>query len=215
MKNYWINVSNRIKQSEKLRFNYIMDKIETGESGDQTQIDALDARIRALEDINGYTVVITEKNGVTGATVKIGADITCTDNNDGTYTANNVKPGTYTITATKSDYSNFSKADVSIDYQHLTQEITMVKAPHTVSGTVKDDAGEPAAIENATVNILDGETIIGTATTNASGEYSISDIISGTYTIQAVKEGYSHTAEEITVNADDLTKNITMITDST
>lgn len=208
MKDYWINLPSRIKQNERLRFNYLMNKLSSDETSDDTKFNELNERVRALEDKNGYTVIVTETNGVTGATVKIG-DINCTDNNDGTYTAVNVTPATYNITSTKSDYNNLTKS-VTIDYQHLAHEITMVHAPHTVSGVVLDDESTPNELEGVTVNILDGETVIGTATTNSSGEYEITDIISGEYSIQAVLTGYSHTEETITVNGEDLTKNITM-----
>lgn len=210
MKDYWLELSNREKQNERLRYNKIMDTIDTGESGEDSKISALEARVKALEDKNGYTVVVTEKNGVTGATVKLN-NTTLTDNNDGTYSADNIVPDTYTLSIVKSDYTSISKS-ITVDSEHLTFEETLNKAPHTVSGTVKDDAGEPVALEGATVNILDDDEVIGTDTTNASGEYSIENIVSGTYSIQAVLTGYSHTAESITVNADDLTKNITMTT---
>lgn len=209
MKDYWINISNRIKQSERLRFNFLMSR---NEELDVRLIalenEELDVRLRALEDKAGYTVVISEINNVTGATVKIGST-TCTDNEDGTYTAENITPDTYTLTVEKSDYETYS-AEIQVDYQHLSFEFELIQSEHTVSGTVTDDSAEPVALENVVVNILDDAAVIGTSTTDSAGAYSIDGIKSGIYTIEAVLDGYTYSAESITVNADDLTKDIVM-----
>ena len=61
----------------------------------------------------------------------------------------------------------------------------------TVSGTVKDDSGEP--VEGVLVQIGDVS-----ATTDSSGDYSL-EVSNGTYYVEASKEGYSQGIKSITV----------------
>jgi len=121
MTDHWASVSSRIKQSKKLRFNYLMTRIVSDEGTDTGKFNALDARVRSLEDTRGYSVVVTVKDeedtAITGATVKFG-NSSFTDNNDGTYTLTSVNPDTYTLTIVKANYENYTASCV-VDYSHL------------------------------------------------------------------------------------------------
>jgi len=64
-----------------------------------------------------------------------------------------------------------------------------VVVPGTISGTITR-ASDGSAIIGATVQALQGTTVVGTSTTNATGNYTLSNVTAGTYTVQASASGY-------------------------
>ena len=75
----------------------------------------------------------------------------------------------------------------------------------TVTFTVKDNAGSPAAIEGAIVDV-NGSRI----KTNASGE-AVFNLRAGTYPAKIKKNGYGTVTETVTVAASAVTKDVTLI----
>ena len=65
---------------------------------------------------------------------------------------------------------------------------------NTVSGMVNNDAAEPAAVENATVQLMKGNVEFAHTTTDASGNFSFSNVPEGTYQIVVKDNGSVTTA---------------------
>jgi len=66
-------------------------------------------------------------------------------------------------------------------------------------GSVVGHVGDPsgAAVPEAKVTATNQGTNISTvATTDASGDYTFSTLVSGTYTVQVTKTGFKHTSEK-------------------
>ncbi len=64
----------------------------------------------------------------------------------------------------------------------ITVPVTFVVSDHhTVSGTLVYASSTPQAMDNCTINLLRDGNVVGTAVTNASGEFSIADVFDGTY----------------------------------
>ncbi|WP_298237586.1 TonB-dependent receptor [uncultured Algibacter sp.] len=84
-----------------------------------------------------------------------------------------------------------------------------IVAAQSISGNVKDQAGIPLAGVNV---ILDG-TSKG-AVTDFDGNYTISSIENGTYTLSATFLGYAKVSQNITINDADVTVNFTMAEDA-
>ncbi|GLI84555.1 hypothetical protein ANABIO32_22650 [Rossellomorea marisflavi] len=59
----------------------------------------------------------------------------------------------------------------------------------TINGTITD-AVSGLVLPNTTVTLLQGATVIATTTTNASGQYSFTNLVAGNYTVQAARTNY-------------------------
>lgn len=128
MKDFWIKLSPRIKQSERLRFNHILNKVE-GLEPIRDKVEELENRIVALEDKLGYKITLTETNGLTGVTVKLNStDVT--EIGEGVYSIENITPGTYTLSATLEGYEDYSE-EIAIDSQHTDFSFTLEVTPET------------------------------------------------------------------------------------
>ncbi|WP_264530669.1 glycosyl hydrolase family 18 protein [Flavobacterium sp. N502540] len=147
-----------------------------------------------------YTVSGTVLNGtapVAGVTVTAtdGTTVlTAVSDTSGNYSiANLVSGANYTVTAAK---SGLSFTPVSTVYAVINSNkilnFTQIVAPiyYTVSGTVLNGT---TAIAGVTISATSGTTTL-TSVSDASGNYSIANLISGTnYTVTAAKSGLSFT----------------------
>ena len=79
----------------------------------------------------------------------------------------------------------------------------------TVSFTVKDDQGTPAAVSGAKVT-LNGKT----GTTGSGGGCNIQGILWGTYTVTVTKTGFEDYSDDITVDGSHTSFNISLTTAS-
>src|SRR5206468_3005773 len=68
------------------------------------------------------------------------------------------------------------------------------------NGNGLQDSGEPG-INNVTVNLLQGSTVVATTTTNSSGIYGFTGLTPGSYTVQFVApSGYVFTTANVGTN---------------
>ena len=145
----------------------------------------------ASEALSGVSVTFS-KSGTTSSAV--------TTEDNGTYSKTSLSSGNYTLTYSKSGYLEMSQlAELSTDNETL--EVATVKqfpdtcaTTGTISGTIKD-AVDDSAVSEVSLSVRSGlnttsGTIIKTATTNSSGNYSLSSMSAGWYTIQFSKSGY-------------------------
>ncbi len=82
----------------------------------------------------------------------------------------------------------------------------------TVEGTVRDGQGAP--IPSATVEARQGDHLFGQAVTNASGEYKITGLEPGTYSLTASKTGHGSQTLTVTVVASGTTSGKNFVLDS-
>ncbi len=92
-------------------------------------------------------------------------------------------------------YRVLSKDAAGNSSASVTQSFTTLVAPGSISGTVRD-AATAAGLSGATVS--DGTR---SATTDASGNYSLSAVPAGTYTVTASRAGYTAASQSVTVVA--------------
>ncbi|MFQ3548583.1 MAG: carboxypeptidase-like regulatory domain-containing protein [Armatimonadota bacterium] len=132
------------------------------------------------------TVVDGLNNAVAGAVITTSSGgYLATTNSSGAYSIAAV-PATYNITASKSGYNPQTINNVTVTAgQTITRNFTITAQQATITGTVKDNANNPIA--GATVTTNTGGY---SATTNANGVYTLSNIAPGTYNITASKTGY-------------------------
>ena len=126
---------------------------------------------------------------------------TVTSDADGEFYQSSLSSGDYTLTYTKSSYINTTmSATLANNYETLrvatvTQLSDTCTSTGAISGTIKD------AVSNSGVTDVslsarsgldtDNGTIVKTATSDSSGNYSLSSMSAGWYTIQTSKSGYT------------------------
>ncbi len=143
--------------------------------------------------------IVTDSVGGTtleGVTVTVGG-ISVDTSADGHYIISGVTGGSYTITAKKTGYGEYSGSVTIIDDQAVFDNIVM--SPQTNSGTVKGivtDSVSGKALEGTTIMIDSVNSI-----SDAQGHYQFTGVSAGSKTIVASKSGYTTYSATISVSA--------------
>ncbi|MDR1931550.1 MAG: carboxypeptidase-like regulatory domain-containing protein, partial [Spirochaetales bacterium] len=108
---------------------------------------------------------------------------------DGAYSISSVPAGTgYTIVVSLTGYRTGTIAAFNVSANVSGKNFTLDRL-YTVSGAITTDDGGSAA--GAKVQLKSGDTNVGSAVTaGASGEYTIPNVLAGTYTIEVSLTGY-------------------------
>jgi hypothetical protein len=145
--------------------------------------------------------------GVSGATVNAlqfgTVKASTTTGSTGTYSIANLAPGSYDMEVVASTFGNQGVSSVAVTANKATTENFALSSPGTISGTVTQSNGT-TDITGATVNVNLGYTVLGTATTNSSGAYSIATLAPGTYSVIANSPGFdgiTKTGQKVTSGA--------------
>jgi len=145
----------------------------------------------ASEALSGVSVIFA-KSGTASSTV------TTVDN--GTYSKSTLSSGTYTLTYTKNGYIETSQS-ATLTADDETLEVALVQlfpdtcaSTGTISGTIKDAVSESGVTDvslsaRSGLNTTSG-TIVKTATSDSSGNYSLNSMSAGWYTVETSKSGY-------------------------
>ena len=135
----------------------------------------------ASDALSGVSVTFA-KSGTTSSVV------TTVDN--GTYSKTSLSSGNYTLTYSKSGYLEMFQS-VTLTADNETLEVATVKqfpdtcaSTGTISGTIKDAVNDSVVVSDVSLSIRSGMnttsgTIIKTATTDSSGNYSLSSMSAG------------------------------------
>ena len=144
-------------------------------------------------------VATTGIDWIPGVTVTATGGLSTTTNANGCYIFSGLLAGTYAVTPAKAEYT-FAPASSSVTVGPSTDEVNFVGTvdTYTVSGSVKTGGG--GAIAGATVTADSGAS----ATTDAAGNYTISGLEAGTYTLTPTKTEYTFlpTSSSVTVGPD-------------
>ena len=133
--------------------------------------------------IGGATVYLVSSNGTA---IPGRGTFSATSDTTGNYRIDGVAPGTYTVVAYKNGFTRTTSNSTNTftvegDATQSASVTLLPAAPGTLSGTVKDAAGN--LITGATVTFIpNGGGTAQIATTNANGVYSLPTIPAGTYT---------------------------------
>ena len=149
----------------------------------------------ASEALSGVSVIFA-KSGTASSTV--------TTDDNGTYSKSTLSSGTYTLTYTKSGFIGTTlSATLTADNETLEVDTVQLFADTScastgiISGTIKD-AVSNSGVANVSLSARSGMhttsgTIVQTTTSDSSGNYSLSSMSTGWYTIQTSKSGYTAT----------------------
>lgn len=119
----------------------------------------------------------------------------------GTYSINNLAPGTYNVSVVKSGYT---VADTSIALPNSTLTLNRIMQENTgsISGTIRNQAGNTLIIPVTIKAISNTQTY--TTTMNNSGNYSFSGVqLNSNYTLitDIFREGFVNDSSTITINS--------------
>ena len=131
---------------------------------------------------------------IAGATVSYSGGSTTTDSS-GVYTLANVAEGTYSVTASAAGYAGQSRTVTVGPGATATQNFALTPPNGAITGTVTN-AATATPISGATVSYSGGST-----TTNGSGQYTLSNVAPGTYSVTASASGFSSQSQSVTVGA--------------
>lgn len=152
--------------------------------------------------VKGYIFDTATNNKISGATISVqGAKGSYTTTKSGAYFLQ-LSSGTYTLSAEVSGYMTGSQTVSVNSLNTTTQNIGLTVAPKTasISGTVKDKK-KSSPMEGVTIT-LKKKKVTTTATTDGDGNYSITDLEPGKYTLTAKKSGYKSYKKNIKLEAE-------------
>jgi hypothetical protein len=136
-----------------------------------------------LSSISGQ-VATSNYNPIAGVTISSSTGLTTTTDANGNYTFNNLQPGSYTLTPTKSGCT-FSPASltVSVPPNATSQNFTGTcgSSPSSITGQVITSNNSP--ISGVIITSNTGLT----TTTDATGNYTVSNLQPGSYTLTPTK----------------------------
>ena len=140
-------------------------------------------------------VVDGSGNGVAGVSASGGVGHTATTDRSGNYTLSGFAPGVYAITPSKTAYTfNPISRAINIVSGNMTGvDFTGIQATYSISGRVVDGSSNGVA----GVNVSDGAGH--TATTNGAGNYTLTGLPAGIYTLTPSKSGYAFAPTSRTV----------------
>ncbi len=147
---------------------------------------------------------ITDNNGnaVEGATVNLIGNSTFNALSDaeGKFDITSVSYGSYQLSAIKSGFTQTGTTEITITQNSpeiQTNYNALVQNNSIIQGVVKDDAGNPVG---GAVITIQGNLGAGNAETNNSGNYIITSLAAGNYTVSASKENYSSASSNVSVD---------------
>jgi YD repeat-containing protein len=113
---------------------------------------------------------------------------------NGSYSISGLDPGTYDIRVFKTGFSPELRAGNLVTSSNTTTVNVAMYVPGLATGKVTRADGITPLV-GAAVTVYDGPIQKGTTNTNATGDYTVSNLRPGTLTVQAANVGY-HTEEQ-------------------
>ncbi|MEN9343960.1 MAG: hypothetical protein RLZZ453_747, partial [Chlamydiota bacterium] len=152
------------------------------------------ASLAADQGISGIVTSQTTGNPISGATVQLiqgnqHVIATTTTASDGSYSIVGINPGQYTVNASASGFQNRSIGAKVNNGQTTLVNLALVPNPGTVSGQVTDFS-TTLPISGATVQIFQNNVLVGSTTTNGSGNYTITGLAAGSSVVIASATTY-------------------------
>jgi hypothetical protein len=146
--------------------------------------------------ISGTVVDSSTSQGISGATLSTGS-LSVTSGAGGQYAFPNLAEGTYTLTVTAPAYATQVVSVLVGPGATVTQTVALQPNPATISGLISDAVtGQP--VSGATVSAAGAP---GTATSDATGAYTLSSLASGTYLVSVTATNYASQSSSVTASS--------------
>jgi large repetitive protein len=167
--------------------------------------------------LTGVVVVAANNAPISGASVVLqdgGSTVASTTSAaDGSFSLTGIDRGTYTLVidaGTGYDVRTVNNVVVTQGQNNALGNLTVVAQPASLTGTVTS-GGDP--VQGAQVALLnaDGNVVGATVTTNAAGEYTRNNIVTGEYTVRVTASGFvTQTATQSFAPGQAVTRNFTL-----
>lgn len=187
--------------TDAVKGNYMLSAAKAGYDITPTSIslsvnsaDVIDQNFTAVSTQSaGYFMSGTIRSGsnsgpgLSGATVTI-AGMTATTTNTGSFIISGIPSGTYIFSASKNGYDTYTNPAYNIgsNQSGLNFYLTQPTIPYSISGIIHSGSNSGPGLSGATVSIAGM-----TATTNSTGNFSVTGIPPGTHTLTVSKSGYN------------------------
>lgn len=188
--------------------NYIGASAPLGVTAGNTSIQNFNLE-PAAGNINGTVIDAISQTGIAGAAVSL-RDVshniiaaTTTDAN-GAFSFTNLAVGTYILTASAAGFGAEQTGAVIAAGQTVTARISLQPQAGTVSGKVSGQA-TGAGIPGASVEIRQNGLLVAATTADANGNYAITGLAPGTYTISAAAANFAQQNQGVTVESNQTT----------
>ena len=171
------------------RYNLSIVEILAAAGGATT--GSISGTISPAANGNGATITLSQ-SGTIIATTTVGAA--------GTYSFSSVVNGTYTVTPSNAGYV-FTPPSQSVTVNGASS--TGVNfAASLQTWNIQGSISPPSSSTGATVTLTQGSTTITATTVDSNGNYSLTGVVNGTYSITPTKSGYACTplSQSVTVN---------------
>jgi YD repeat-containing protein len=135
---------------------------------------------------DGTAIVGALVEGLQSNLVKASAN----SGSNGAYTVSNLAPGTYDVRVSASGFGTSIRTGYSVSAGASTTVNASLSLPGTISGKVTKSDGV-TAITGASVAIIQGTDTVSSTASDATGNYSISNVPAGTYSVQVGAAGFN------------------------
>ena len=184
-----VNDFNNVTSFVSIGNDFTATKLPPGSiSGKVTELDGTTPIVRATVTAK---IVADEQGNPIVLPPGIPSTYTTTTGGDGTYRIEGLPNATYEVTASAPQHSSVTKTGVVVRPGQETTgvDFQLPGEPGTINGQVVD-AVTNQGIPNALVEVLSGDNVIKTATTDAQGNFTISEVPVGTYAVRASAPNY-------------------------
>ena len=142
--------------------------------------------------LSGTVTRQSDGTAISGATVQVlqnGTVIATTSTaGNGTYSVSSLGTAEYDVKFSASGFGTVLQSAVTVPASGATLN-QVLATPGTISGQVTQSNGV-TAISGATVAIIQSSEVVATATSNGSGNYSVSSLSAGSYDVEVSAAGY-------------------------
>jgi hypothetical protein len=165
-------------------------------------------------EVSGVIFLGTTSTRANSPTVNLkqaGVEYTADTYSNGEYEFEGVPAGTYTLEASYSGYKTDSRS-VTVSGDIEDKNIILEPLTYSISGIITLNGGS-GSVTDVSVQLRQGGTPVGNAVAPvSSGAYAISNVVNGTYTIEASLDGYdSGQITAVTVSGGNVTgQNLTL-----
>jgi hypothetical protein len=157
--------------------------------------------------LTGQVADSTTSTGIPGATVSIAdgsnAGKSATTDGSGNYSFTGLQSSGFTVNVSANGYVSSSKSMTLTANQTLSFQLTRVPitpSTFTLNGMLTDGTSH-GILPNITIQIVSGTNVGKSAVTDGSGNYVMSGLSAGTFTLSVSATSYQTTTQQVTLTA--------------